>query len=152
MKSRALCLYAAFVFLSGCVSSAVDRTSDAQLRRRASAFLNAYAAGDKATVLSMLNPGESYVYATDFPSVIVGAEALGRTFERDMKSWAGHARFGDLRNVSTVRSGHLGTLFFDSALSIGDAVPMTIRFATVWTHADGTWKLIQSSTAVPTAH
>uniref|UniRef100_A0A0S6YYX6 SnoaL-like domain-containing protein n=1 Tax=Mizugakiibacter sediminis TaxID=1475481 RepID=A0A0S6YYX6_9GAMM len=113
-------------------------------------MLDAYARGDKATVMSMVDPHDIHVYGTDISEVAADPAAFERMFEADQKLWGGKAKFGEMSHVSTIRTRNLATLFFDISFSVGSQPPLQVRFATVWRREHGMWKLVQSTNAVPT--
>jgi hypothetical protein len=115
----------------------------------AAAFLKAYAAGDRATVMSMTDKDDLHVYGSDISEASTGVDAFGKMFDLDQKLWQGSASFGEMSDISTVKSGPLATLFFDDDFTVGGHT-LKIRFATVWKLERGQWKLVQSSNVVPT--
>lgn len=119
------------------------------LRRTVSEFLNAYAAGDKATVIATVEP-DVQLYGSDLSEVYRGAEGASDMLDADSKLWGGTAKFGTMWHVSTVREGNLGAIMFDVPFTAGKAAQVTLRFAMVWHLEAGLWKLVQSSNTVPT--
>lgn len=93
---------------------------------------------------------ESYVYGSDEAEFIVGRDALEHMFANDIRLWQGTAKFGALRNVSSIRSRDLATMFFDVPFSVGGRPSVTVRFAMVWRREPDGWRLVQSSNVVPT--
>lgn len=119
------------------------------LRQAVTEYLDAYAAGDKATVIADVEP-DVQLYGSDLSEVYRGVEGASDMFDADAKLWGGAAKFGTMWHVSTVREGNLGTIMFDVPFTAGKNPQVTVRFAMVWHLEPAGWKLVQSSNAVPT--
>jgi ketosteroid isomerase-like protein len=141
-------LVAAIGLAGGC--AAAPRATPPALQATIEEFLAAYAAGDRSKVFSMVSETESYVYGSDEAEFIVGRNALEQMFDDDMRLWQGTAKFGALRNVSSIRSRDLATMFFDVPFSVAGRPPLTVRFAMVWRRESNGWRLVQSANVVPT--
>ncbi|MES2294333.1 MAG: nuclear transport factor 2 family protein [Pseudomonadota bacterium] len=127
--------------LAGEIPSGLDGT--------ARQFLDAYARGDDAQVMSMTTKGDLHIYGSDAAEAIEGRKAFRLMMADDQKLWGGKASIGPMTHVSSTQSGKLATLFFDADFTLnGNTVP--IRFATVWRKEHGGWKLVQESNVVPT--
>jgi ketosteroid isomerase-like protein len=112
-------------------------------------FLDAYARGDQAQVMSMATEGDFHIYGSDAAEAIEGREAFRSMMADDQKLWGGKASIGPMTHASSTQSGNLATLFFDADFTLnGNTMP--IRFATVWRKEHGAWKLVQESNVVPT--
>jgi ketosteroid isomerase-like protein len=148
MRHSVFCLLVATVLLTACATA--PHTSDVSLQTTVESFLAAYAAGDRGKVFALLAEKESYVYGSDEAEFVVGREAAERLFDNDTRLWQGSAEFGTLRNVSTLQSRELATMFFDVPFSVGGRPPVTVRFAMVWRRGANGWRLVQSSNVVPT--
>jgi len=112
-------------------------------------FLDAYAAGDEAAVMSALSRGALHMYGSDVSEIASDREGVKRIFEAGQKLWQKNASWHAISNVSTVTRGDVSTLFFDRVFQVGER-EVVVRFAMVWIKEGGTWKLAQSSTTVPT--
>jgi ketosteroid isomerase-like protein len=112
-------------------------------------FLNAYASGDRNTVLSMI-ASDAVVYGSDASEIVHGAAAGSSLFTDDQRLWGGSAHIGEMKNISMVRQGNLASIFFDADFSVGGRPPLPVRYAMVWRLTSGKWLLVQSSNVVPT--
>jgi len=128
---------------------AVPASAEPNLQQTVTAFLNAYAAGDKAAVINALEP-EVQFYGSDVSEVYRGAQGASDMFDADMKLWGGTARFGTMWHVSGARDGRLASIMFDVPFTAGKNPTVTVRFAMAWVLDGGEWKLVQSSNTVPT--
>jgi hypothetical protein len=128
---------------------AVPASAEPSLQQTVSAFLNAYAAGDKATVINTLEP-DVQLYGSDASEVYRGVQGASDMFDANMKLWGGTARFGTMWHVSAVRDGRLATIMFDVPFTAGKNPTVTVRFAMAWVLDSGEWKLMQSCNTVPT--
>jgi ketosteroid isomerase-like protein len=128
---------------------AVPAWAEPNLQQTVTAFLDAYAAGDKAAVMNAVEPNVQ-LYGSDVSEVYKGAQGASDMFDADMKLWGGTARFGTMWHVSGVRDGHLASIMFDVPFTAAKNPTVTVRFAMVWALDGGDWKLVQSSNAVPT--
>lgn len=127
--------------LTGALRNGLDGT--------ARQFLDAYARGDEAQVMSMVSDSDIHVYGSDAAEIIQGRDAFRSMLADDQKLWGGKASIGPMAHVSSTRSGSMATLFFDSDFTLnGNRMP--IRFATVWRKGHRGWKLVQESNVVPT--
>jgi ketosteroid isomerase-like protein len=127
---------------------AVPASAEPNLQQTVSAFLNAYAAGDKATVIDAIEPNVQ-LYGSDISEVYKGVQGASDMFDADMKLWGGTAKFGTMWHASAMRDGRLATIMFDVPFTAGKNPTVTVRFAMAWVLEGGEWKLIQSSTTVP---
>ncbi len=128
---------------------AAPASGEPNLQQTVSAFLNAYSAGDKASVINAVEPN-AQLYGSDISEVYKGAQGASDMFDADMKLWGGTAKFGTMWHVSAMRDGRLATIMFDVPLTAGKNPTATVRFAMAWVLDEGEWKLIQSSKMVPT--
>ncbi len=112
-------------------------------------FLDAYARGDRATVMSMAAP-EIVFYGSDVAEVFRGSAALKKMIDDDQKLWNGTAKVGRMEEVSVVRAGELAVIVFQAEFTVGDRAAVPVRFAMTWRKMGGRWLLVQSSNAVPT--
>ncbi|WP_263367682.1 nuclear transport factor 2 family protein [Edaphobacter bradus] len=128
-------------------SFATAATPDVKLQTRL--FLDAYARGDRDTVLPMLDPAIT-VYASDAAEIFRGTEAVTTLLANDQRLWGGPAHIGEMEDTSIVQQGPFASLFFDASFSAGGQPPVLVRFAMVWKLTDGKWLLIQGSNVVPT--
>jgi hypothetical protein len=124
------------------------RAAEPNLESVAMAFLNAYAAGDWKTVQAALSKHDVHVYGSDVAEFAAGEAGVKAMFDNDQKLWRGGGRFGAASQLSSVTSGRLATLFFNRVFEVGGQ-EMVVRFSTVWRLESGSWKLVQSSNAVP---
>jgi hypothetical protein len=112
-------------------------------------FLDAYAAGNEAAVMSTLSAGPLHVYGSDLNEFAADRDGVKRIFDADQKLWKSTASWGAVSNVSTVTAENISTLFFDRIFKVGGR-EIPVRFAMVWVKEGDTWKLTQSSNTVPT--
>jgi hypothetical protein len=134
--------------IGGCATDSKP-SEQPDLATHAKALLDAYARGDKAAVMAVIDPNIR-LYGSDVAEIYSGPEGAGKMFDMDTRLWGGAAHFGDLRAISEFRSGDLATLFFDVPFSVASRPEMVVRFATLWRYSDGAWRLIQSANMVPT--
>ena len=123
----------------------------AALLQQSRKFLDAYASGDRRTVLGMVDADQITVYGSDVAEVLHRSAEFALMLVNDQKLWGGSAKIGPMRDVSTVVRGDLGTVFFDAGFSVGTQPEVTVRFATVWRQTRKGWLLVQSSNCVPTS-
>jgi hypothetical protein len=127
----------------------VPASAEPNLQQAVTAFLNAYAGGDKATVVDALEPGVQ-LYGSDVSEVYKGVQGASDMLDADMKLWGGRAKFGTMWHVSGVRDGRLASIMFDVPFTAGKNPTVTVRFAMVWALDGDAWKLAQSSNMIPT--
>lgn len=113
-------------------------------------FLDAYARGDRKTVLGLVDAHAITVYGSDLAEICHGPAALADLLSNDLRLWGGSAHIGPMEHVSVEQSGGLASVFFDAPFSAGDRAPIPVRFAMVWRHTSKGWRLVQSSNVVPT--
>lgn len=113
-------------------------------------FLDAYARGDRANVVRLLDGDAVTVYGSDADEVFHGGAAVAGMLANDLRLWGGSARIGRMEHVSVVERGELASIFFDAPFSVRGRASMPVRFAMVWRRAHGPWLLVQSSNVVPT--
>jgi hypothetical protein len=128
---------------------AVPAAAEPNLQQSVTAFLNAYAAGDKAAVIDAMEPNVQ-LYGRDVSEVFKGAQGASDMFDTDMKRWGGTARYGTMWHVSALRDGRLASIMFDIPFTAGKNPTVTLRFAMAWVLDGDAWKLIQSSSTAPT--
>jgi ketosteroid isomerase-like protein len=128
---------------------AMPASAEPSLQQTVTAFLNAYAAGDKAAVINAVEPNVQ-LYGSDVSEVYKGAQGASDMFDADVKLWGGAAKFGTMWHVSGARDGRLASIMFDVPFTVAKNPTVTVRFAMVWVLDGGEWKLIQSSNTVPT--
>ncbi len=132
----------------GAVAGAADGTHD--LQERARLLLDAYARGDRAAVLSMVDGDSVTIYGSDAAEIFHGAAAIGKMLDDDQRLWGGAAKIGTMEHVTTVKEGNLASIFFDAPFSAGGRPAVPVRFAMVWKRSGKKWLLVQSSNVVPT--
>jgi hypothetical protein len=115
----------------------------------AMAFLDAYAAGNWNKVQAVLSKRGVHIYGSDVSEFSAGEAGVKAMFDNDQKLWRGGAHFGATSQLTSVKSGHLATVFFNRVFEVGTQ-QVIVRFSTVWQLESGAWKLIQSSNVVPT--
>lgn len=119
---------------------------DKDVRSVTRSFIDAYALADAATVLRAIDE-RTIVYGGSANQVVRGTRGVKDMLARDAHMWAGKARIGEMKDVSTSNEGSLETIFFNANLVIGNHAPLPVRFCMVW--RTGTiWRLLQASTAI----
>jgi ketosteroid isomerase-like protein len=113
-------------------------------------FLDAYARGDRASVLRLVDGEAVTVYGSDEDEVFTGAAAVGTMLEEDQRLWGGPATIGPMEHVSVVESGDVASVFFDAPFAVHGGPSIPVRFAMVWRRSHDAWRLVQSSNVVPT--
>lgn len=146
MRSLAAAVAILCVMLIG-PSSAIAATPD--IKQQARLFLDAYAHGDRDTVLPMVDPAIT-IYGSDAAEVFRGTQAVSTLLANDQRLWGGPAHIGAMEDISIIQEGALTSLFFDADFSAGGQPPILVRFAMVWKLTSGKWLLVQSSNVVPT--
>lgn len=142
----ALFVLVVVVASTGLSLQAQTRGVEAQTRE----FLDAYARGDKASVLGQVDRKAVAIYGSDAAEVFHGASGVENMIANDMKLWGGAATIGAMEHVSVVERKGLAAIFFDAPFSAGGRPPIPVRFAMVWRRAGKGWRLVQSSNVVPT--
>lgn len=112
-------------------------------------FLDAYAAGDEATVLS-LSANDIAIYGSDIAEVVRGKDALRTFLADDHRLWGSGVEIGAMQDVSVMRGGPLASVFFNAPFRLAGRPPVMVRFATVWRLDGERWILAQSANSVPT--
>jgi ketosteroid isomerase-like protein len=113
-------------------------------------FLDAYARGDRSTVLGLVNGDEITVFGSDVAEICHGSAEVSRLLSNDLRLWGGPAHIGPMEHVSIAQSGGLASIFFDAPFSAGGRAPLPVRFSMVWRRTGKGWRLVQSSNVVPT--
>jgi ketosteroid isomerase-like protein len=134
--------------VSSCIST--TRAPSRSVEDTAAEFLRAYAAGRRDAVMSVVADDSIHVYGSDVAEVVTTKAGVQAMFDADQQLWRGTARFGSMRNVSSVVAGSLVTLFFDAPFIVDGHPEVIVRFATVWRRDGARWKLVQSANVVPT--
>jgi ketosteroid isomerase-like protein len=134
--------------VSSCIST--TRAPSRSVEDTAAEFLRAYAAGHRDAVMSVVADDSIHVYGSDVAEVVTTKAGVQAMLDADQQLWRGTARFGSMRNVSSVAAGSLVTLFFDVPFIVDDHPEVIVRFATVWRRDGARWKLVQSANVVPT--
>jgi hypothetical protein len=122
------------------------------IQDRTRLFLDAYAKGDRQTVLSLVDRSDVTMYGSDVAEVVHGADALLKLMDSDQKLWGGTAHMGSMDHVSITETKGLATVFFDVSFAVGGRPPIPVRVAAVWKREGKTWLLVQSSNSVVTEH
>jgi hypothetical protein len=139
----------AFAALLFCAPSWSQSTA---IQDRTRLFLDAYAKGDRQTVLNLVDHTHVTMYGSDVAEVVHGADALLNLIDSDQKLWGGTAHMGPMDHVTITETKGLATIFFDVAFSVGGRPPIPVRVAAVWKREGKSWLLIQSSNSVVTEH
>ena len=113
-------------------------------------FLDAYAHGDRATVLRLVDGDAVTVYGSDADEVFTGRAAVATMLDDDQRLWGGPATIGAMEHVTVAANGDLASVFFDAPFSVRGGPSLPVRFAMVWRRSHGGWLLVQSSNVVPT--
>lgn len=129
-------------------SSPLAKSVDVTARTRQ--FLDAYARGDRETVLSMIDPDNVTAYGSDLEEIFHGKAGVDKMLRDDMRLWGGKAHIGEMQHLSLVITGHMAAVFFDADFTVGERKPVPVRFSLVWRDSGNGWKLVQSSNVVPT--
>ena len=119
---------------------------DKDVRSVTRSFIDAYALADAATVLRAIDE-RTIVYGGSANQVVRGTRGVKDMLARDAHMWAGKARIGEMKDVSTSNEGSLEIIFFNANLVIGNHAPLPVRFCMVW-KTGPTWRLLQASTAI----
>lgn len=146
--SRAALLAAALAALPFFATSVGAEEPDVRTQTRL--FLDAYARGDRATVLGLVDRAAVTVYGSDEDEVFTGAAAVATMLENDQRLWGGPATIGPMEHVTVAANGDLASVFFDAPFAVHGGPSIAVRFATVWRRSPGGWRLVQSSNVVPT--
>lgn len=113
-------------------------------------FLDAYARGDRAAVLRLVDGDAVTVYGSDAAEIFRGRAGVATMLDDDRRLWGGAARIGSMKHVSVVERGDLASIFFDADFLMRNRPAIPVRFAMVWRRARGVWRLVQSANVVPT--
>jgi hypothetical protein len=128
------------------------QAAEPDFQQTVAAFLEDYSKGDQTAVMAAVDLNEIRAYGSDVAEVYSGASGISQMFSNDMKLWGATAKFGPMADVSIAREGKIATIFFDAPFSVGGHPPVTVRVCMVWRLEEGTWKLIQSASSVPTVN
>ena len=112
-------------------------------------FLDAYARGDRTTVLSFVEETVT-VYGSDVAEIVHGRAALEKMITDDHRLWGDTAHIGLMEHISVIEGKGLASIFFDAPFSAGGQSSVPVRFALTWRHSRKGWQLVQSSNVVPT--
>jgi hypothetical protein len=123
--------------------------SKPDIQHQTELFLTAYANGDSATVLPLLDDNVA-IYGSDVSEIRHGIAGASSLLADDQKLWGGPAHIGPMKNTSVIQEGALASIFFDADFSVSGRPALPVRFAMVWQLKSGRWLLIQSSNVVPT--
>jgi ketosteroid isomerase-like protein len=140
MRRRVTAL-AATAFLLG---PAFGQSSQTEERTRH--FLDSYARGDTAAVMSVVDEG-SVAYGSDAAEIFRGKAGISEMLRQDGLLWRGSASIGEMKDVSVVEQGDLATIFFNAPFRVGNREPVPVRFSMVWRREKGQWLLVQSQSA-----
>jgi SnoaL-like domain len=113
-------------------------------------LLDAYARGDRSTVLGLIDENSITVYGSDFAEVCHGSAAFETLLSNDLRLWGGPAHIGAMEHVSIIETDGMASIFFDAPFSAGGRPPLPVRFAMVWRRTGDEWRLVQSSNVAPT--
>ena len=148
MKRGRCWIVVAAAWLAG--STALFGSTRGDITEQTRVFLDAYARGDRATVISMIDPERITVFGSDLEEVFRGKAAVEKMLGDDLRLWKGSARIFDMQHVSVFQEGSFASIFFDAWFQVAGAKPVPVRFSMVWRRARKDWKLVQSSNVVPT--
>jgi ketosteroid isomerase-like protein len=143
MKPFVLCAIATFTLTA---PSSATPTVSAQTR----IFLDAYARGDRATVLHLIDGDAVTIYGSDAGEIFRGRAGVARMLDYDHRLWGRAARIGPMDHVSVIERGEFASIFFDAPFTLPGRPRIPVRFAMVWQREAGEWRLVQSSNVVPT--
>ncbi len=138
---------APFVLAMIFANPAVSRSPDVASQTRA--FLNAYAKGDRAAVLGMIDPSVT-AYGSDISEIAHGVAGVALMLDADRRLWGGPARIGEMRDVSMASGGDLAALTFDAPFELAGRPAVMVRFSMVWRRDGHGWRLVQSVNSTPT--
>jgi ketosteroid isomerase-like protein len=141
---RRVTVLAATAFL---LAPAFGRSSQTEERTRH--FLDSYARGDTAAVMSIVDEG-SVAYGSDAAEIFRGKAGISEMLRQDALLWRGSASIGEMKDVSVVEQGDLATIFFNAPFRVGNREPVPVRFSMVWRRDKGQWLLVQSQSAAVT--
>jgi hypothetical protein len=127
---------------------AFAKTADIAAQTRL--LLDAYARGDRSTVLGLIDQDSITVYGSDFAEVCQGSAAFETLLSNDLRLWGGPAHIGTMEHVSIIQTDGMASIFFDAPFSAGGRPPLPVRFAMVWRRTGDEWRLVQSSNVAPT--
>ena len=113
-------------------------------------LLDAYARGDRSTVLGLIDENSITVYGSDFAEVCHGSADFETLLSNDLRLWGGPAQIGAMEHVSIIQTDGMASIFFDAPFSAGGRPPLPVRFAMVWRRTGDAWRLVQSSNVAPT--
>jgi len=125
---------------------------NAPIQQLTRTFLDAYAKGDRQTVLGLIDRENITVYGSDAAEVAQGSDAVLQTLALDQQLWGGSAHIGKMEHISLIQNHSLASIFFDVPFSVGNRAPVPVRFAATWKREGKQWLLVQSSNVVPTEH
>jgi len=112
-------------------------------------FLDAYARADRQKVLSMIDPAVT-AYGSDLDEVFKGKGGVEKMLRDDAQLWNGAATIGEMQQISTFQDGDVASIFFNAPFRLGKQEPVAVRFAIVWHRSAKGWRVVQSSSVVPT--
>jgi hypothetical protein len=125
---------------------------NAPIQQLTRTFLDAYAKGDRQTVLGLIDQENITVFGSDVAEVAHGSDAVLQTLALDQQLWGGSAHIGPMEHISLIQNHSLASIFFDVPFSVGNRAPVSVRFAATWKLEGKQWLLVQSSNVVPTEH
>jgi ketosteroid isomerase-like protein len=146
--------WTAAVVLTGlaALAGAMPAGATPNIRAQTRLFLDAYARGDRATLLRLVDGDAVTIYGSDADEIFRGRAGIAIMLDNDRLVWAGSARIGPMEHVSVIERDGLATIFFDADFSLRSRPKVPVRFAMVWRRSRGEWRLVQSSNVVPTEH
>jgi ketosteroid isomerase-like protein len=121
-----------------------------QIEALTRSFLDAYAAADTAAVLPLIDADYITIYGSDAAEFFQGRAAFLSMLANDARLWQHSAHIGPMQHVSTVVSGDIATIFFDTSFTVGGRPPVPLRCAAVWQRHGKRWLLRQAVNVVPT--
>lgn len=121
----------------------------ADLTAQTRQFLDAYARGDKAAVLSQLDPS-IVMYGSDAAELFRGPDAVAGLLDLDQKLWGGSATIGEIKDLTVTEGSDLRVATFHAPFSVGGRPPLPVRFTMVWKRSPDGWRLVHSTNTVPT--
>jgi hypothetical protein len=148
-KIGELMRFALALFMTVLAAPHVADGQGGDVRSVTRSFIDAYARGDSDTVLQSIDE-RTTVYGSDANQVVHGTAEVKVMLAKDAHLWAGKARIGQMRDISTSNEGDLQTIFFNATFSVGNRPPAPVRFCMVWRRSGTVWHLVQGSTAVVT--
>ncbi|HXA38200.1 MAG TPA: nuclear transport factor 2 family protein [Phenylobacterium sp.] len=138
-----------FTIVAAAACAGAAQAAGDSLTDRTRAFLDAYARGDEAAVMAMVEPGIT-AFGGDVAEVAQGREGVSEMLANDQKLWGGQARIGEIEHLAVVGDAALSAMTFDAPFTLAGRPPVMVRFSLVWRKGASGWRLAQSANATPT--